>query len=263
MRYDKVEKRHEEILQLLETYDSVTNAQLCKRLKCSESTIRNDLTYLEKEGLLLRTFGGAARKDQGANNAIDLNSREALNLPEKQEIALCVVREILKPHMTVILDAGTTCKVIAEEIARQRVPLNVVTNSFYVAKALMPAIEEVNLYLLGGLYDRERGRFHDPYAKNPMEYTHADLFVMAVNGINGDAGAMLTGIDEIPVKREYLKNAERCVAVADYSKVGRNSVRTLAALEEIDTLVVDSKASEKEVKKLQEKGLRVIRAHSL
>ena len=65
---NKVNRRHEEIRNLLLSNGSVTLQELCSKLNCSEATIRNDLTALEKQGVLKRMHGGAVANENTIRN---------------------------------------------------------------------------------------------------------------------------------------------------------------------------------------------------
>ena len=52
-------QRQEIIINLLEKHGSVTVAEIKDILGASESTIRRDITALDKEGRLIKVFGGA------------------------------------------------------------------------------------------------------------------------------------------------------------------------------------------------------------
>lgn len=53
------EQRHEIILRLLEEKKSITVTELKELLDASESTVRRDITALDKAGKLTKVFGGA------------------------------------------------------------------------------------------------------------------------------------------------------------------------------------------------------------
>ena len=55
----KAEIRHEQIKNMLMKKEIVGIHEFCEKLKVSEATIRNDLTYLERAGILKRILGGA------------------------------------------------------------------------------------------------------------------------------------------------------------------------------------------------------------
>src|ERR1700732_2108556 len=52
-------RRHEELLQMVETKGQISVDELAQRLGVSDDTIRRDLQSLEHRKLLLRTHGGA------------------------------------------------------------------------------------------------------------------------------------------------------------------------------------------------------------
>ena len=58
------QKRREVILALLEENGKVYVNELAKEMEVSEKTIRRDLTKMEKEGLLVRSHGGAMHPDK-------------------------------------------------------------------------------------------------------------------------------------------------------------------------------------------------------
>lgn len=74
------EKRQEEIVRLVQERESITVAELKDILQTSESTIRRDITSLDKEGRLTKVFGGA----------IALRTAQILN------------QELLKSHIMLI-----------------------------------------------------------------------------------------------------------------------------------------------------------------
>ena len=55
------ELRKEKIMELLAENETVEKAYLEKELGISPSTVQRDLIEMEREGLLVRTWGGAKR----------------------------------------------------------------------------------------------------------------------------------------------------------------------------------------------------------
>ena len=61
-------QRHEMILKLLEEKGSITVTEIRDLLKASESTVRRDITALDKEGRLVKVFGGAIANKQSVTS---------------------------------------------------------------------------------------------------------------------------------------------------------------------------------------------------
>lgn len=57
------QERFERILEILREKQSVTVVELTEKLNTSESTIRRDLTELNRQGLLIKVHGGATVGD--------------------------------------------------------------------------------------------------------------------------------------------------------------------------------------------------------
>ena len=83
------EKRQEEIVRLVQERESITVAELKDILQTSESTIRRDITSLDKEGRLTKVFGGAIalRTAQIVNQELSVVQKQELQTTEKQAIA--------------------------------------------------------------------------------------------------------------------------------------------------------------------------------
>lgn len=60
----KVEKRRDQIINLLKKYGTLRVAQLVNQVGVSDETIRNDLRRLSEQGLVLRHYGMASAVKQ-------------------------------------------------------------------------------------------------------------------------------------------------------------------------------------------------------
>ena len=59
-----IEKRHEQIMQMMLQKQTVTVAELSERFSVSPVTIRSDLNQLAEKGKVVRTHGGARLGDE-------------------------------------------------------------------------------------------------------------------------------------------------------------------------------------------------------
>ena len=82
-------QRHELILKLLEENGSVTVTEVKDMLDTSESTVRRDITALDREGKLVKVFGGAVTAGNDAVTAHEYTVAQKLDLnrEENQRIA--------------------------------------------------------------------------------------------------------------------------------------------------------------------------------
>lgn len=103
------EERLARILELLDKSGSVTVSELMEKLDTSESTIRRDLNYLDREDKLQKVRGGAILKNGTVFNSKDdeVNLRKMRNVDEKNQVAKYAA-SLIRPGDFVYLDAGTT-----------------------------------------------------------------------------------------------------------------------------------------------------------
>src|SRR5690606_32132626 len=139
-------RRHEKIMEVLLTNKEVTVAELSDKLGVTGKTIREDLTRLEEQGLIVRVHGGAvlAQSDQFGI----LPSKEPLtkHADEKADIASRALLHI-KPNDIIALDGGSTTLEIARRLSNE--PITVITNDVYIISELAVK-DNIRLVVPGG-----------------------------------------------------------------------------------------------------------------
>ena len=102
------QQRHEIILKLLKEKGSITVTEVKDLLDTSESTVRRDITALDKEGKLEKFFGGAVElKKRVTAYEYSVAEKMGLKLEEKHRIARYAAG-LIKDEDFVYIDAGTT-----------------------------------------------------------------------------------------------------------------------------------------------------------
>ena len=96
------------ILKLLKEKGSITVTEVRDLLDTSESTVRRDITALDKEGKLEKVFGGAVEAGQKVTaHEYTVAQKNELNCDAKRKIAEYAA-SLIEPDDFVFLDAGTT-----------------------------------------------------------------------------------------------------------------------------------------------------------
>lgn len=253
---NKVNKRHNEIRNLLLLNGSVTLQELCSKLNCSEATIRNDLTALESQGVLKRMHGGAVANENTIRNT-KINKRLNENMKEKEQIADYVVKHLIKPNMIITLDSGTTTMALAQKLLDSKISCTVVTNSFNVA-SIVSKSENINLYLAGGFYDPDHGSFHDEVSDYIFRNYQSEICFISPNGISTEGLITNSGTSENPIKKRMMSQANKTVLLADYTKIGVTELNILSNPNNIEYLVTDENIKSNQITQLEKNGLKVI-----
>ena len=240
-------ERQQRVLDLLRDRKTALLEDLARQMGVSASTIRRDLDSLEQKGLVERTHGGAVyRGDRGASSAalvtqtppgqpsIVLAERMTEHVSAKQAIGAAAAAQI-QPHMTVLLDGGSTVIYAARQITAR--PLQVVTNSLSIAN-LFADDDQVELLLIGGnLYPRT-GVMVGSIATGCLADLYADLTLFSLAGIYDDA-AFNIHLPMAQVEQLMIRQATRSLLLMDSSKFGRKSLVRVCGLGEVDQIITD------------------------
>ena len=121
------EERRFRIREILSRERTVTASELIRMLGVTAATIRRDLAALEKEGVLVRSHGGAVSRTSSTNFQPSYEALGRSNRAEKQAIAREAERLILDGE-TVFLEGSTTVYELARRLLHRN-RLTVITNS--------------------------------------------------------------------------------------------------------------------------------------
>jgi DeoR family fructose operon transcriptional repressor len=121
------EERRFRIREILSRERTVSASELIRTLGVTAATVRRDLAALEKEGVLLRSHGGAVSRTSSTNFQPSYEAVGRNNRAEKQAIAREAERLILDGE-TVFLEGSTTVYELARRLLHRN-RLTVITNS--------------------------------------------------------------------------------------------------------------------------------------
>jgi DeoR/GlpR family transcriptional regulator of sugar metabolism len=248
--------RMERVLELLETQDVVSVAQLAEEFAVSEVTIRSDLALLARQELVARVRGGARALQRGQSEvAFDVRLR--LQEGEKRAIARAAAAMVTDGE-AVALDSSTTAYYIALEL-RMRHELVVVTNGLLVAAALADAAG-VSVIVPGGVLRLPAMSLVGDFAAGVLQTTRISKGFFGARGISVERGLMDLNPEEVRFKRELTDACEDVVGVFDYSKWHRTALLSFVPAERVDAIVTDAQAPAELVQLWRERGVEVVTA---
>ncbi|MFB2853723.1 MULTISPECIES: DeoR family transcriptional regulator [Aeromonas] len=249
-------ERRERIIQQLRSHGSVQVNDLSAHFKVSTVTIRNDLAFLEKQGVAVRAYGGALLCEP--NQAVPertIADKSVLNTPVKQRIG-ALAATLVQPGCRIILDSGTTTLEVARHL-REHQEILVMTNGMNVANALLEA-EGVDLLMTGGHLRRKSLSFYGAQAEQSLQNYHFDLLFLGVDGIDLERGVSTHHEDEARLNRCMCQVAERIIVVTDASKFRRSSLHKIIDTTRIHTLITDDSLPAEVLTGLRHAGIEVL-----
>lgn len=227
------EKRFEVILKKIEEHITVTYEQLAVMLHVSEDTVRRDIDYLHKNGLLKKVRGGAMLRSK---DPLSFQDRTTFATEEKNLIAL-KAQKFISPGTTIFMDGGTTICAIVKQIPAN-VPIRIVSNN----AALIPVVSQlpnIELIFLGGTYHKEIEITSGTETCQEAQNYLADIYFMGTCAVDAKMGATATYRHEAEVKRAMAKSAKKIIVLADQKKLQRTESFKTINLDQIDALITN------------------------
>ena len=243
-------ERHTQILNLLGEKKKITVLELSELLKVSDVTIRKDLSVLEDKGLLKREHGFATLPESD-----DVSTRLLFNYETKRRIAQKAL-ESIKDGETLMIESGSCCALLAEEIVMNRRDITIITNSVFIATFLRNKFG-ARIISLGGEFQCESQVMVGPLVKRCAENFSVEKFFMGTDGFN-ELGAMSGDLMRAEAVRNMAQSARQSIILTESKKFSQAGVVSLLPYREIDSIYTDEKISEATQKNLEGRGVQVI-----
>jgi len=253
-----ISTRMRRVLELLQTRDAVTVAELARTFDVSEVTVRNDLTILARRGLVARVRGGARALQRG-HSEVAFDVRLRVEEDAKRAIARAAAAMVADGE-AVALDSSTTAFYIALELREKR-ELVVVTNGLRIASALADA-PGVSVLVPGGVVRMAAMSVVGDFASSVLRSTRIGRGFFGARGISADGGLMDLNPDEVKIKREMADACERVVGVFDHTKWRRSALFTFVPTQRIEAIVTDAAAPADLVQEWRDRKVEVVTAAS-
>jgi DeoR/GlpR family transcriptional regulator of sugar metabolism len=246
-------QRRRRIAEAVRSNGAVEVTELAAVLDTSEMTVRRDLRAMARDGLLVRTHGGAVLPD-GLAHEPSYTEKTAQAAAEKAAIARLAVA-MVRPGDSILLGPGTTTLALARLLV-DFPELTVVTNSLLVAQALMPSTY-VEVILTGGALRRSIHALVGPATEDSLRALRTSQAFMSGNGLTADRGLSTPSPLVAAVDRALAAAAQRRVVLADNTKLGREMMCQTVPLDRMDVLITDSNANPSVVAAIREAGVDV------
>ena len=203
--------RESQILELLSQWGRMEVTVLAQRLGVSQVTVRKDLDALEERGILRREHGFAV-----LGSPDDVNGRLAVHYEEKRRIAQRAA-ELVSPGETVMIESGSCCALLAEEIAQSKPGATIITNSAFIASYIRRA-EGARVVLLGGDFQNDSQVMVGPILKVCAWQFYVEHLFVGADGWSRELG--FAGSDHLRVQavRDMAEHAGQVVVVTESGK---------------------------------------------
>lgn len=225
-------KRMNQILELLTIENKIEVAVLSEKLGVSQVTIRKDLDELERKSIITREHGFALLRSSD-----DINGRIAYHYEAKQHIAKKAA-EFVSNGDTIMIESGSCCALLADTLTATKKDLTIVTNSAFIANYIRGK-SNFQIILLGGIYQSDAQVTVGPMIRQCAENFCVDLFFIGTDGYSDKTG--FTNKDQMRAQavRDMALQAEKVIILTESEKFSKRGVVPLNLKDKIHTVITD------------------------
>lgn len=235
----KKHRRHERILAELQTTPALRVSLLAENFGVSTETIRRDLDELNADGLINRTYGGAATTLVSREPALDDRYRM---LVEERSLIAARAATFVQPGDVLMIDAGSTTAHFARRLAAEFNELTVITNSFNVATALAAA-PSIRVIMCPGDFNAREGCVFGPETTDFLSRFNALRCAIGASAVS-EAGPSDVLTDSVWVKRRMIEQSQSAMLLMDSGKYGQPALELVCGFDALDDIVVDARPDE-------------------
>nr|WP_057892828.1 DeoR/GlpR family DNA-binding transcription regulator [Companilactobacillus nantensis] len=227
-----------QITEIIQKRKRVSTTDLATETFCSISTLRRDLIYLERQGLIRRERGEVILN---TFNTMEQNIllREKQHLDEKKSLAK-IARDFIGPGMCIYLDSSSTVFQLCEYI-KNIDNLIVVTNSLNVANTLAAnGNDTIRTFITSGEIQHNSCSVLNSEFENPIiNYFNIDLAFCSASGID-QSSIYESNMNQALSKKTIMDKSKETILLIDKSKFFKTSFFKMNTLTEYKVIISDA-----------------------
>jgi len=246
--------RFDKIMNIVEKERSVTVESLSKRLYVSPSSIRRDLTELDRQGVLRRTYGGAVFRDS-LEKELPINVR----LNEQKEAKIAIAQKaasLVVDNDFIFIDSSTTTYYMTRHL-HERTGVTLFTNGVRTATELVD-LPHTRVYCTGGRLRPYSMSFVGESAKLCLQEHNVNKVFLSCASIDITSGITTTNEEECAFRRFILGKCKNNILLCDSSKFDQISFCKISGFELISCLITEKEPPDKWKKALADFGVTLI-----
>ncbi|ONI40848.1 hypothetical protein AN639_04270 [Candidatus Epulonipiscium fishelsonii] len=210
-----IAERRMKLFDIIKTEKTIQLNKIADLFCVSSMTIRRDLQFLERQGLVILTHGGAILNEV---TEIEPSFVDKLknNIQSKNEIAEEAASYINNGD-TIILDCGTTVLQMLKYIQHKKIRL--FTNSYPVCQHLI-GNNKIEIFMAPGQYSELSAGFFGLYTINFFNELYVDKVFIGTHGFDYEYGASVPDMLDAQTKKSLLRAGKQKYLLFEETKVG-------------------------------------------
>ena len=231
------QERMDQIMEILKKYHYVTVDYLVKEIRYSPASIRRDLTLLEKQGLVTRSYGGVSFKDA---NMSPFRFRQHSMKVAKNAMAKKAA-DLVHDNEVVFIDGSSTTQYMGHFLLEKK-GITVVTSNMILANFC--AENGITTYCTGGMVKEYPGILGGEIMLETLAKFNVDIAFFATTSFSTDGAILTASESDAHAHKVYRANSKKLVYLCGSDKFDAAGTFISMTLEDIDYFISDNNLPE-------------------
>lgn len=231
-----INERHQQILELIKARKFVSTRVIIAQLHISEATARRDLTFMEKNGLIKRTHGGAMLTESPTSESSIIVRKEYLVKEKRMIASKCL--DYIKDGHSYFFDSSSTVSHLIGFLSNYD-ELLVITNG--INNAMLLSAKNIKTYLTAGFVSITTNSTLGTDGIDLIDSFNCDAFLFSCSGLSLNGGITEANVDQQRIKSRMIKNSAIHILLVDHTKFDKIYVSKTCNFSEIDIVITDKK----------------------
>ena len=156
-----------------------------------------------------------------------------------------------------MIESGSTCALLAAEIAASGRDITVITNSAFIA-SFISGKGDSRVILLGGEYQKESQVMVGPLVRVCASTFHVDKLFAGADGFDPDYGFTAGDLMRTDAIKAMAEAARHTIVLADHTKFEQLGLVMQLPFDAVTTVVTDERVPEEALNAMQKASVEVV-----
>lgn len=250
-------QRRQLILELIREKGVFSVHELSDATGVSLPTIRRDLDYLAKTGVVERSHGGATLKASSPGTTFEPEHHIAASMAREEKALIGkLAADRLRDNQSIVFDSSSTVFEAAHRCVERGLQLTAVTNDIRISE-LLAGCSSIRLIVCGGTLRPGSFTLVGEPGTSFLRQLHVDVAVMGTHGITGTT-CCDTSLEIAYTKRHMVAAAQKVLVLVDSSKFDQVAFFDAFEIDDRFEIITDRYLSPLLQQAIENKGATVI-----
>ena len=246
-------QRQQILWQKLLANQTVTIGEMAKELEVSHLTLRRDLEYFEKKGLIERFHGGARILPHALARDVSLGS--GIDIQQNKRIIASRAAQMVEDGDTIFINSSTTAFFLFETLVHKKI--TIITNNANAIRCADSGKAEI-VFTVGIISSIKHSMVGD-IAVQMLKNIRANKCFLGVSGISTKGDICTAIFQETMINSMMIQQThQQRIILADHTKIGLQHNFTIGSINQITHIITDNNISEDQRKIFSGQNIELI-----